>query len=359
MDTQRSKRGLIIGAFVFAFLVFGVGVGMLVFSRTTDNRSQAAAAPVAVVRTAYQREVTGEFAHNVFVDISQMKAGTTVAEFSTRLFVATKAFLPPDQGTTTPRTVTVMPAPPTEYPKPSAMATQYPPRPVTVIPSGSERAATGMPVPATDYGKKVLGTATDVTPQNTILAQSKDGNLRVKGVGKYAQLQNLQVSVETTEDGYYIKFSAQAITKDSNLQLAFRQPEALIAIVGNEKVAALATPTVLQTSVRGYLPGLQTMVELTKQEVKEPTATPMPTDKPPLIVKACRSTKECPAGYTCQPPRNPTCVPGKACPRFFPTWQCTLTMPTPTVVRRPSVLPSKPQTVPLTENPRIIIKTIR
>lgn len=373
MDTPQSKRGLLIGAFVFAFLVFAVGVGMLVFSRTTDNRSQAAAAPVAAIRTVYQREVTGTFAHLVMVDISQMKPGTTVTDFSAQLFVAAKEFVPPESATPLPRPSGSISVFPTQYPKPSAMATPYPmpsgketypPRPVTQYPTGLERAVTGQPVP--EASESVLGVSTTAVPapETAVLAQSKDGNLRVKGMGKYAQLQNLSVAVNTVAGGYSIAISGQAASKDTLLQQAFMQPEAILAITGNEKAAALANPVVQSASVRGYLPGVQAIVELTRQEVKPPTPTVRPTDKPPLVVKACRTTKECPQGYTCMPPKAPTCAPGKLCAQRFYSWQCTLTAPTPTPVRRPPVMPTKSPVLtkppmPSTENPRVIIRTIQ
>jgi hypothetical protein len=393
MKTYNSKRGLFIGAFIFAFLVFAAGVGMWLFSRNTDNRSQASAMPVASVKIISQKEDKGQLAHTVLFDISQMKKGTTVTDFSAQVFVAKKEFTPPDQATTMPRPS--FGPKPSYFPQPSygSKPTMYP-RPSSFLPPPKELQITGAPMPVTNTS--VLGVSTSEpvranpnelppgaligpeaeqtppdaligpeadqapatnAPQAGVLAQSKDGSLKVKGLGQFAQLQDLKVIVESSEKGYLITFNAKASAKDTQLQLAFSQPQALFAIGTTQNQAAMLTPVVQKASVRGYLPGMKTVVELTSPDVMRPTAS-VPTDKPPVVVGKCRSTKDCPKGYTCAQQRVPNCPPGKICKTFTTNMQCTL-LPTPTVKKEPSKLPPRFPTVRVSGRPPIIIKTIQ
>lgn len=366
MINPSSKRGLIIGAVIFAFLVFAGGVGLWLFSRNTDNRSQASADHVAQMKVLSQKNDAGLLVHNLAIDTSQMKAGTTVTDFSARLFISTKRFTPPE-GTPKPRPSMVQTTP---QPKPSmvywptgvavtGVKMMVTPTPKAVLGVSTEEAGQAF-MPEKDISETPDRVITKEQPQpGNILAKSTDGRVMVTRVGNYGQFQNLSVQVSSDEKGYFIDLSGQVSAKDLSLQKAFATTQPVFAILINERTMIMSSPEVQKLSIRGYLPGMRTIVELTKPLVVKATEVP---EKPPVVVKTCRVTADCPTGYRCVQPPMPTCPAGKKCPQMMLSWQCVLSptrMPVKVTPTRISQPPTKTTPINVTGRPQIIIKSVQ
>lgn len=317
MATRSSfklKTGPVIGLIVLILVLIGGGVGLFLSTTNTDSRSQASADHVARVSISPRTvSVQGLTAQHIGIDISQMKSGTSVTSFKSTLAVERRKKVLGDT-TLESEGLVAQPCksdkecgpdstcyrPPTECPKGQVCATQMP----YCVPSRPSHEPRPTRVAVTLAPPRPTRMEPTSSPGSTVLAKSSDGLVTVLGINAYKEIK-LQVSVETIGETYEIKIEGLVSPDNKTLQTAFMKNTPILTVTMNEKPIAFGQIFVKEASIKGYLPGLKTIVELTQPT--KPTRGPTP---PPRVTNVPTMTRVTPTDF----PSKPTPFPSKRPP---------------------------------------------
>lgn len=290
--THRINFGLILGSVALLLLVVGGMTGLVLNSKIQDSRSQAAAKRIAKIGVTEKRiRDDGYGVQQISIDASRLKAGSTVTSFKSVLYVPRLSVLSVGNPNTT---------------------TSNDPNYVPAAPAGNDQNRTSPPNPGNRPQIKPTTVPSEV-PTPDLLATSKDAAVRVWGVNNFREIKDLNVSVETTDDMYLIMISGSTDRKNSTIQTAFAKNIPLLNVILRDKALRWAEVTVKGASIRGFVPGVQTEIELTGSD--EPMPTLMPTAVP---ITSCASDKECGEGKYCHQ-AQPPCKPGTVCTAMMPS----------------------------------------
>jgi hypothetical protein len=144
-------------------------------------------------------------------------------------------------------------------------------------------------------------------PTPDLLAASKDSSIRVWGVNNFREVKDLAVSVETTPEMYLIIVSGSTDRNNSAIQTAFTKNVPILTVVLHDEALRWSQVTLKGATIRGFVPGIPTELELTGGD--DPIPSVVPSSVP---VISCVSDKECGEGKYCYQPMPP-CQPGTPC----------------------------------------------
>ncbi len=335
--THRINFGLIVGSVLLMLLVVGGATGLVLNSKIQDSRSQAAVVRVAKMTVSPRRTRQDGFGtQEIGIDASRLKSGSVVTNFKGVLAVPRISVMreegnnsntpisddpnfvvrvtgdsgtqssPPNSGNANQNNKPRVPQKLCNSDKDCDRGDicYHTPGPTCV--KGQPCPLIGVPAPYCRPQPRPTAVLSQ-PPEPDLLAISQDKILRVWGANNFQEVKNLNVSIETTDEMYLITVSGSTDKNNQAIQSTFAKNLPFLTVVLKDESLRWSEATLKGVSIRGFVPGISTEIELTGGDYPIPSVVPSSV---PTI--SCLSDKECATGQYCYQ-STPPCKPGTVC----------------------------------------------